>query len=972
MENIERILYNNDEIIYFDFDDKNNKYFLKINKDKIEIKEKNEMMFLFYLSLFIKGNKNIVKFSFSLSLINKINSINTNNFNFDSSYKNVLISKIILELINFYKNNQLFEEKNYKEEIEKLNEIEISNNEIIVNCIKKFCKIFFSIGQKELKFENIDLIYAKIINILLKLKDYDLAQKILEYLDLENINITNEMLNEICKTLFSNESYLNEYRLNILDDLFDYNKIYFYYFLFKYILKNSIYIYYFDFLYEIRKRIIKIIKENDINKKDYNFKDKVLYVIKFFTNSNYYYEKYIKPKEIKILNSKISDENETSHSSISPFEKSSVIKKKEESQRGGSMFDQNLEINQDSVKNEESKNSQSGLSNSELRNSLEVDSSNYGQNGNSLNLNLKLIEGTIINNNENDFRYKYDIVQRTLKNTTITLNINNSKENAIEIGEMKFYGIEGGEKYEKFKNYFSEEEKKLLKEVNLLESYQKIIFFLEKIKEISKSFFSENQLKLYIKIILKEEKPENNGNSNKKISAEYILENRVILEGRYLDENILNNCDYKGFRKFLNAIVDLNKGNKKPSNFPDTSSFQINSNNPGTSTLKDANKINEGNKFKLIWFKKLIGEHNIEQPREHNIGKHIKFANKIRELDNDSFLSDGFNEIIKYGMDFKYERTKINDYYSFFIDKNIVIVSQKNKLTEFDKLNETNSSFKTDYSYRNLFKLNDKYIICGENGLYLAPDNFRSLGGSQIYNIDKKAYRGGIKINDNILAITSNRILPNGENKLRFFDGSTKNFLDKIEVGNYSFTLSENNCALMGIPKREKEKLLLVACKKYLKDDKNGILLLKLQFYNDEKKEKFYDTKNFEVYCFCPIFKIELKSLFTKIEKNQINETEYFLVGGFDIDKNEGLIKLYKVIYDDNIENIEIEYVLDIIVKKKIGKDKSGSFKGFKGHISCMIQSSIGEILLTCYDGNVYQFSEPNFSLLNQDYNILK
>ena len=75
----------------------------------------------------------------------------------------------------------------------------------------------------------------------------------------------------------------------------------------------------------------------------------------------------------------------------------------------------------------------------------------------------------------------------------------------------------------------------------------------------------------------------------------------------------------------------------------------------------------------------------------------------------------------------------------------------------------------------------------------------------------------------------------------------------------------------MEIPNKNNCKLLLVACKKYLKDDKNGILLLllKLQLdnYSGEKFEKFYDTKNFEVYCFCPILKIENKSLFYKTDE---------------------------------------------------------------------------------------------------------
>ena len=73
------------------------------------------------------------------------------------------------------------------------------------------------------------------MNRLLKSKDFnDLTYKIIEQLDLENINITKSIFNEIFKTLSSNENLINQYRLNTFDDLFDSKKIDFYYILFKY------------------------------------------------------------------------------------------------------------------------------------------------------------------------------------------------------------------------------------------------------------------------------------------------------------------------------------------------------------------------------------------------------------------------------------------------------------------------------------------------------------------------------------------------------------------------------------------------------------------------------------------------------------------------------------------------------------------------------------------------------------------
>ena len=352
MENIEKVLYNIDEIIYFDFDDKNNKYFLIINNEKIEIEQKNEMAFLFYISLLINYNKNIVNFSFSIHLINKI--ISLNNIDENNLYKNILISKIILELINFYKSNQIFEEKNNKDEKENLNNLD-NYNYIIENFINEFKKLGLEINQKDLKLKNIDLIYAEIINTFLQFKHFNLISNIIDQLDLENINITKAMFNEISKTLSSNESYINEYRLNSFDDLFVSQKVDFYFILFKCILKNPIFIYDIEFLNEARKIIIKRINSNqnqsislsnNIKKIiDSNFKDKVIYIIQFFTNSEYEV-KYINLNDNNILNSKLSSDSNTKNSSLNPFDLSSFKEQQERSRRYFSMYDQNIGISE--------------------------------------------------------------------------------------------------------------------------------------------------------------------------------------------------------------------------------------------------------------------------------------------------------------------------------------------------------------------------------------------------------------------------------------------------------------------------------------------------------------------------------------------------------------------------------------------------------------------------------------------------
>jgi len=928
MDNIERILYNEDEVIYFEYDI-NKKFYLKINQDKIEIEVKNEMAFLFYISLLIKYNKNKVNCSFSYSFINKINSLNK--INASNLYKNILTSKIILELINSYKSNLIFEEKSNKKIIKNLNKIEKENIEIIKHFLKIFENLGLKITQKELKLKNIDLIYAKIINIILKSKDYNLINK----LDLENINITKIMFNEISKTLSSDIIY--EYRLTTFYDLYDSKIIDFYYILFKYILKNSIYIYYIDFLNQIRKTIIKTIHLDlsDYQRRlDSNFKDKITYIIKFFTNSDYYVE-YISAQGRLLFDPLHNLINNTFREQENSF---------------------NLFQREESI-----------LSHQNDNNNFSNDSFNLSQN-----------EEIILNNpnddnnflNYSEFSHILDITERILDYSLINLRINNSKENAIEYEKIEcdIFIIS----YSRFKIFFSEfqeygfELDNFNKYSILFKNYKKLIEFLEKIKEIIKEKFAIiNKLKLFIKIKLKEDKTRNNDNSIKYIISEYYVENSFFLDKQYQDKNILNINNYEGFTLFLKEIVDLYQNmiynnDIDQSGMSHISSIEEKSNNKSFSISNDIDDfIFNYNIHLFIRFIKVIE-------------KHTKIAEKIKEMDNGNFISEGYNEISIYNNFFdKIDKYNFENYNSFFIGEKEVIISQKNKLAF---LNNINTKFKNiNFSFRSLLKIKDnKYIICNENGLYYCMNGLEDFRTS--FMLNNLSFRGGIKITDEIIAFTSNRIHSKGENKIIFLNITLKRILIEIEVNYYSFTLSENNCALMKIPKDKNYKLLLFACKKYIQDDKNGILLLKLKLNDDNNKklEKFYDTKNFEVYCFCQISIIRDKKFFENNDKTQANETDYFLVGGFDLRQREGLIKLYQIIYDDEFGNIEIEYIQDIIIEKKIEKEDSKCFKGFKGPISCIIQSSTGEILVTCYDGNVYLFSKPNFKSLNQNYNIFK
>ena len=108
-------------------------------------------------------------------------------------------------------------------------------------------------------------------------------------------------------------------------------------------------------------------------------------------------------------------------------------------------------------------------------------------------------------------------------------------------------------------------------------------------------------------------------------------------------------------------------------------------------------------------------------------------------------------------------------------------------------------------------------------------------------------------------------------------------------------------------------------------------------------------------FCFC--------DLNYKNDGEQINKN-YLLVGGYDNNLNQGLIKLYEIGYNENNSELpELKFIRNIRGLSK-----------FKQPINCIIQSSkTGEILLTSWDGSVNLFTKPkleNLVLKNNIFNI--
>jgi hypothetical protein len=248
-------------------------------------------------------------------------------------------------------------------------------------------------------------------------------------------------------------------------------------------------------------------------------------------------------------------------------------------------------------------------------------------------------------------------------------------------------------------------------------------------------------------------------------------------------------------------------------------------------------------------------------------------------------------------------------------------------------------------------KGNTDYIFIGEKGIKHSKhySRFISYSNSASDFDESISFANGIILNKKYLALISNSILPKGENSLWLYDIKDKKLLDKKKI-HHSFNKGVNGLLLMKL--ENNKEILLCACKKYMKDEKNGIVIVDPEVERiKDINSSFFETDEFEVSCFCPI---------TKKENDKILATNYFLVGGFDTEKREGMIKLYRLINTSDKSDkfsCHLEFLQDIVI------EITNDFDGFKRTVNCMLLTKYKrDLIVGCWDGNVYCFSEPNIS----------
>ena len=582
--------------------------------------------------------------------------------------------------------------------------------------------------------------------------------------------------------------------------------------------------------------------------------------------------------------------------------------------------------------------------------------------------NSKKNENDNINNGECIDNYPY-LVQKILNKSIIKLKINTEKKrieykeisegkNNIIIPIEKFIElINDLDKKSGFKKFLTEVEYKLITEFNFT-------FPLDLLIEIEKINSSN------IEAIYRFYEPYNNENKEHYFS--------------YKEENILINGTESNLQGFNCMIRDINQERYKSYFINKQENDELTKEyNKNTKVIPGINdKASETEILEII---KIIDNKNSDNGfiKEISDGYFIYVR-----IDNIVVLLDKlFNPVME-----------INEYYNNKIVNVCELLPEKDKIKIENENVEKKDNLKIVLCSNNYIFLttiylkenkqetkrvdikhifgfsaieikNNNYLIIGKNCSSYVIDLFTNPNPQENIYIDKEPFFNSIRINERTIALISNKVYPGAMDILKFYNiGKKKRKFYQREIKGFSIILSPNGLELM--PKlnpENKSRILLCACKKYIKGQRNGILLVNPQMEEIDIENPFYDTNNFEVYCFCPILYDENWKIID-LGKVKLVDTNYFLVGGFDTDLREGRILLYKINYGEKTYNTTIEYVQDIIFKDRDGMDT------FNGPINCLTQSKkTGNILASCFDGNIYLLTPPNIKYyMEEDINITK
>ena len=714
---------------------------------------------------------------------------------------------------------------------------------------------------------------------------------------------------------------------------------------------------------------VKMIKDKKIKKMRGDNKKKL---INFFKN------KSNKELLIKIFNEEYYDF----------FIKQNNIKVEEDDNQNDNAPNNKEKIKKEIISKSENKNS----NDKEL---LEVQEKIIHSENASMNLSINNTQSTALNTNkhkpekekeisETSKTKEEEIAEFILKYTKIKLHTNGNKEQMafkydeiITVVKNNNILIEY-EQLQKCEEYFNQNNKETVLAKSFLEFMKFLVEFKNRIKK-------EFKYKYSLKMELEFSRVYNDDRDNNRqynIQCIYNLFSPVDnhIES-FKEENVLINKTNSPVQGFEYLKSEIN--NEKYQDIIDSEEEKQKNVNPqnesnNSTNLDDNNQKINKNVLGILSAENKVLEKNIIN-NDGCLGSHRKgIAESITELSNHDFISissegsillfndkleiyDQITEALKDFKNYIYSTLEIKNNKKKN-DKEIHIVGCCNKELTVFHFNFDKQTFKKEnYEFPDMtcitcVQMNDyNFVVTGQNSTTYFTNLFFEKNKDVFHTdlVKHTTYRGAIKISDTIIALSSNSILVDGKDKLAFYSitkrkeekGPKKGPIEisKItEVIGYSFIASTNGLFLMSKEKEEQQnKILFCACKKYFQNQKNGILLIDVLDVSNQRAFPLYETDNFEVYCFCPIY-LDVK------DKDKKILSDYFLVGGFDVDRREGRIKLFKAIYDEENAFTNIEYLQDIEI-------------GFEGAVSSIIQSqNYGNILVTCYDGNIYLLNKIN------------
>ena len=213
--------------------------FLYINKDKVHEKLYDEEEWLkidfeikdtkiskyIYLCFLIEDQQEVLDYEYSFELIKKLSVIQRDEK--EKILKKIIMAKMILLLIDHY--NQIIDNDDNEDNIHKkeLNEIFNFNSKLLNEKDNEIKINQYGLKLEDIKSKKIEEIYLIIIKYLIensKLEDSEYIESIINQIELESINLTKLMFDELIKILKKEKEYIKKYEIENFENIFNEKK----------------------------------------------------------------------------------------------------------------------------------------------------------------------------------------------------------------------------------------------------------------------------------------------------------------------------------------------------------------------------------------------------------------------------------------------------------------------------------------------------------------------------------------------------------------------------------------------------------------------------------------------------------------------------------------------------------------------------------------------------------------------------